>query len=58
MRIAGMRRVSLERYLADKVQCLVERAEARDLVDVLAVIRHTYALRASLRRLVMAQDAL
>jgi hypothetical protein len=54
----GMLRVSLERYLADKVQCLVERVEARDLVDVLAVIRHAPALRARLRRLVMAQDAL
>lgn len=53
----GMRRVSLGRYLADKVQCLVERVEARDLVDILAVIRHTPALRVRLRRLVMAQDA-
>jgi hypothetical protein len=53
----GMRRVSLERYMADKVQCLVERVEARDLVDVLAVIRHSPALRTRLRRLVMAQDA-
>ena len=53
----GMRRVSLARYLADKVQCLVERVEARDLVDVLAVIRHRPALRARLQRLVMAQDA-
>lgn len=53
----GLRRVSLERYLADKVQCLVERVEARDLVDVLAVIRHSPALRARLQRLVMAQDA-
>lgn len=53
----GMRRVSLERYLADKVQCLVERVEARDLVDVLAVVRHAPGLRARLRRLVMAQDA-
>jgi predicted nucleotidyltransferase component of viral defense system len=52
-----MRRVSLERYLADKVQCLAERVEARDLVDVLAVIRHAPSLRARLRRLVLAQDA-
>jgi hypothetical protein len=53
----GMRRVSIERYLADKVQCLVERVEARDLVDILAVIRHTPALKSRLRRLVAAQDA-
>lgn len=56
--VPGMRRVSLGRYMADKVQCLVERVEARDLVDVLAVIRHAPALRARLRRLVMAQDAM
>lgn len=53
----GLRRVSLERYLADKVQCLVERVEARDLVDIFAVIRHKPALRARLRKLVAAQDA-
>ena len=53
----GMRRVSLERYLADKVQCLAERVEARDLVDITAVIRHKPALRARLRKLVAAQDA-
>ena len=30
-------RVSLARYLADKVQCFVERVEARDLLDLGAV---------------------
>lgn len=32
----GLRRITLERYIEDKVQCLVERAEARDLVDLAA----------------------
>ena len=53
----GMLRVSLGRYLADKVQCLVERVEARDLVDILAVIHHKPALRARLCKLVLTQDA-
>ena len=35
----ALRRVTLERYLADKIQCIVERAEARDLVDINAVLR-------------------
>ena len=36
--IPGLMRVSLRRYLEDKVQCLVDRTEARDLVDIAAVL--------------------
>jgi hypothetical protein len=33
-----MKRVSLAKYLTDKIQCLVDRTEARDLVDIAAVL--------------------
>jgi hypothetical protein len=53
----GLRRVALHRYLADKVQCIVERIEARDLVDISAVVRKR-PLGRVLRRAVAAQDSL
>ena len=43
-------RVSLERYLADKIQCVAERAEARDLVDLAAVFEQRPALKGLARR--------
>ena len=52
-----IRRVSLGRYLADKIQCVVERSEARDLVDILAVLRSRPSLEARARRLLREQDA-
>ena len=54
---ASVRRVSLARYLADKIQCVVERAEARDLFDILAVLRSRRSLEAKARRLLREQDA-
>jgi hypothetical protein len=48
----GLRRITLQRYLADKVQCLVERIEARDLVDIHA------ALHARRSRLGWTDDAI
>jgi hypothetical protein len=51
-------RVSLQRYLADKVQCVLERIEARDLVDIRAVLRSRPRLRYSFQKAVAAQDAL
>jgi len=53
----SMKRVSLRRYLADKIQCAVERAEARDLVDILAVVRQRPAMEGDARRLLAEQDA-
>jgi len=50
-------RVSLSRYLADKIQCVVERAEARDLVDILVVLRQNPSMRALAHHLLMEQDA-
>lgn len=54
----GIHRVSLSRYLADKIQCVAERAEARDLVDIRAVLQHHPAMETLTRRLLREQDAL
>lgn len=54
----GITRVSLPRYLADKVQCVAERTEARDLVDILAVLRIHPEMRDFIRRAIQEQDAL
>ncbi len=53
----ALQRVTLKRYLADKIQCVVERAEARDLVDILAVLRHDPLLQPEARRMLTEQDA-
>jgi hypothetical protein len=52
-----IKRVSLPRYLADKIQCVAERAEARDLFDILVVLRQNPSMNALARRLLAAQDA-
>jgi hypothetical protein len=52
-----IKRVSLSRYLADKTQCVAERMEARDLVDIAAVLRHAPGLEQRARRLLEDQDA-
>lgn len=54
----GIRRVSLRRYLEDKIQCVAERAEARDLIDISAVLRHRPDLESVARRALAEQDAL
>lgn len=54
--VTGLKRVSLARYLADKIQCLAERSEARDLVDVWAVLRRRPTMRKLARRLLAQQD--
>jgi hypothetical protein len=51
-------RVTLRRYLADKVQCVLERLEARDLLDIAAVVARRPALEPAMRAAVAAQDAL
>ena len=53
-----IRRVTLSRYLRDKVQCVAERTEARDLADITAVLRARPGLAAVARTAVSAQDAL
>jgi hypothetical protein len=53
-----LRRVSWARYLADKIQCIAERNEARDLFDVLAVLRNRPEAENTVKKLLAAQDAL
>lgn len=53
-----IQRISLKRYLADKIQCLVERAEARDLIDIAAVLEQRPDLEPAARRALEEQDAL
>lgn len=57
-KVSGMRRVSLERYLTDKVQCIAERTEARDLVDIAAVLHRHPRLENHARRLLRSHDPL
>jgi hypothetical protein len=56
--VPSLKRVSVSRYLADKIQCIVERAEARDLVDIMSVIDRHPEMRSEALRLVSEQDAL
>ena len=57
-RVPGLARVTLERYLSDKVQCIVERLEARDLFDIQAVLAKHPELTTSARASLAGQDAL
>jgi len=54
----AIQRVSLRRYLVDKIQCVAERAEARDLIDIAAVLRQHPELEPVARQALEAQDAL
>jgi hypothetical protein len=56
--VPEIKRVTLARYLADKVQCVTERNEARDLVDIRAVLARRPDLERRARLAVEAQDAL
>lgn len=56
--VPRLRRITLARYLFDKVQCVLERVEARDLVDIGAVLKHQPSLEGVLRQAVVAQDPL
>lgn len=58
MTAPAIQRVSLRRYLADKIQCVAERAEARDLIDIAAVLRHQPRFEPAARQALAAQDAL
>ncbi len=56
-RLADVQRVSLKRYLADKLQCVAEREEARDLIDIGAVLGKRPELLKEAHRLLLEQDA-
>lgn len=55
--VPGLKRVTIERYLADKIQCVVERSEARDLVDIAAVLERFPNLESKARKFLADQDA-
>lgn len=55
--VAAIERVTLRRYLADKIQCIVERVEARDLFDVGAILLRHPELERAARALLRRQDA-
>ena len=44
-------RITVRKYLADKVQCIVERLEARDLVDIHAVVQNDPRLENTIKHL-------
>ena len=54
----AFQRVAISRYLADKIQCVAERSEARDLVDIQAVLRQAPSLEKQARAMLAEQDAL
>lgn len=56
--VHDMHRISLSRYLADKVQCIAERAEARDLVDIQAVIKKHPHLKNKLKDILSQHDSI
>ena len=56
--VPGLRRVTLRRYVEDKIQCIVDRAEARNLIDVRATLRLRPDLEAFIRQVVGNQDPL
>lgn len=56
--VANLMRVSLARYLADKIQCIAEMMEARDLYDVSTVLRAHPSWEEKARQLLANQDAL
>jgi len=56
--LPGLKRVSLTRYLTDKIQCVAERMEARDMADIHAVLQKHPDLEKLAKRLVFRQDAL
>ena len=56
--VPGMKRINLPRFLADKIQYIAERSEARDLVDFTALLRHDPKLTGLAREILANQDAL
>ena len=53
-----LERVSLHRYLYDKIQCVVERSEARDLIDIMAALKRYPQVEATLKGYLKDQDLL
>jgi len=53
----GLARVSLVKYAADKVQCIAERVEARDLADIAAILRGRPEMERLVKTALLRQDA-
>jgi len=53
----GIKRITVKRFLEDKIQCVCERSEARDLVDVMAVLHIHPEMEPDARRMLERQDA-
>ena len=53
-----IRRISLPKYLHDKVQYLVERNEAQDLADIGAILKKFPAMQNQTQIFVLKQDTL
>ena len=51
-------RITLARYMADKIQCVAERVEARDLIDISAVIKKYPDMKKEVCTLLLQQDVL
>ena len=56
--VPRVKRITLSKYLADKIQCVAERAEARDLVDIRAVLEKFPKMKQNIIRNLLDQDAL
>lgn len=54
----GFDRLTLRRYLINKVQCVAERLEARDLYDIEAALRHDPSRVKTVRLALQEQDLL
>ena len=56
--VPQIKRITRERFLADKIQCIAERSEARDLVDFIALLKRFPELTAAAKDILQNQDAL
>lgn len=56
--VPQIKRITRERFLADKIQCIAESSEARDLVDFIALLKRFPELTAVAKDILQNQDAL
>ena len=56
--VSTLKRITIEKYLADKIQCIEERTEARDLLDITAVLQRDERFEELVKKLLAEQDVL
>ncbi len=56
--VPRVKRITLSKYIADKIQCVAERVEARDLVDIRAVIDKFPEMKQNIIKNLLDQDPL